>query len=65
MSESRADTMTSTEYARTLKRRHRRINRLVCLVRGHRFMFGVKSVPPAEIWDCRWCPKSEIRGGTE
>jgi hypothetical protein len=53
------------ETARRIKfmrRRHRRVSRIVCLLFGHRYVFGVESVPDTEIWDCRWCPKSTIRG---
>lgn len=59
--ESRSQMMTRDEYRRSLRRRHRKVNRLVCLLVGHRWMFGVNTVPPAEIWDCRWCPKTEVR----
>ena len=51
-----------SDRVKFLRRRHRRINRIVCLVFGHRYVFGVKSVPNTELWDCRWCPKTEIRG---
>ncbi len=63
--ESRADTMTNEDYMKSLRRRRRRANRLICLVLGHRYIFGVKSAYDSQIWDCRWCPHSEVRYADE
>jgi len=51
-----------SKRGRFLRRRHRKTSRIVCLLIGHRYVFGVKTVPNKELWDCKWCPKTEIRG---
>lgn len=53
-----------TDRAKFLRRRHRKLSRIVCLLIGHRCVYGVATVPDAAIWDCRWCPHTEIRGRT-
>jgi hypothetical protein len=49
-------------HIKIMRRRHCRRNRLVCLLIGHRYVYGVATVPDMHIWDCRWCPHSETRG---